>query len=51
MKHSQAVVLAYCGGRAIALGDRIREIPGELDHTVGRLPWVGFFLSASRAAR
>ena len=35
-------MLVYCGGRAIALGDRIKEIPGELDHTVGRVPWVGY---------
>ena len=38
----QAVLLAYCGGRAIALGDRIKEIPGELEHTIGHVPWVGY---------
>jgi len=40
--HPKAIVLAYCGGRAIALGERIKEIPGELEHTLGRVPWVGY---------
>ena len=40
--HPKAILLAYCGGRAIALGNRIVEIPGELEHTVGHLPWVGY---------
>lgn len=38
----KAVVLAYCGGRAIALGDRIREIPGEVDHVLGPVPLIGY---------
>ena len=38
----KAIVMAYCGGRAIALGERIKEIPGELEHTVGHVPWVGY---------
>ena len=38
----KADVLAYCGGRAIALGDRIREIPGEVDHVLGRVPLIGY---------
>ena len=38
----KAIVLAHCGGRAIALGDRISEIPGEVEHSVGRVPWVGY---------
>ncbi len=38
----KAVLLAHCGGRAIALGDRIREIPAELEHSVGRLPTIGY---------
>jgi hypothetical protein len=42
MKQPQAIVLAHCGGRAIALGDRIREIPAEVEHVVGRLPWIGY---------
>ena len=42
VKHPKAVLLAHCGGRAIALGDRIREIPGELEHTVGVLPTIGY---------
>jgi hypothetical protein len=40
--HPKAILLAHCGGRAIALGDRIREIPGELEHTVGHLPLIGY---------
>lgn len=40
--HPKGVVLAHCGGRAIALGDRISEIPGELEHTIGRVPFVGY---------
>jgi hypothetical protein len=42
VKEPHALVLAHCGGRAIALGDRIREIPAELEHTVGHVPWVGY---------
>ena len=42
MKQPRAIVLAHCGGRAIALGDRIGEIPGELEHAVGRLPTIGY---------
>jgi hypothetical protein len=38
----KAILLAHCGGRAIALGDRIKEIPGELEHTVGRVPLIGY---------
>ncbi len=38
----KAMVLAHCGGRAIALGDRIGEIPAELEHTVGHLPLIGY---------
>jgi hypothetical protein len=38
----KAVLLAHCGGRAIALGERINEIPGELDQTLGGLPLIGF---------
>lgn len=40
--HPKAIVLAHCGGRAIALGDRIAEIPGEVEHSVGRVPWIGY---------
>jgi hypothetical protein len=42
VKHPKAVLLAHCGGRAIALGDRIREIPAELEHTIGVLPTIGY---------
>jgi hypothetical protein len=38
----KAILLAHCGGRAIALGDRIKEIPAELEHTVGHLPLIGY---------
>jgi hypothetical protein len=38
----KAMVLAHCGGRAIALGDRIGEISAELEHTVGHLPLIGY---------
>jgi hypothetical protein len=40
--HPKAIVLAHCGGRAIALADRITEIPGEVEHTVGHLPLIGY---------
>jgi hypothetical protein len=42
VKQPKALLLAHCGGRAIALGDRIREIPAEYEHTVGRLPTIGY---------
>jgi len=38
----KGILLAHCGGRAIALGDRIKEIPAELEHTVGHLPLIGY---------
>ncbi len=40
--HPKAIVLAHCGGRAIALGDRIREIPAEVEHAVGHMPLIGY---------
>ncbi len=40
--HPAGVVLAYCGGRAMALGERIREIPGEIDHVLGPVPVIGY---------
>jgi hypothetical protein len=42
VEHPTAILLAHCGGRAIALGDRIREIPAEIAHTAGHLPTVGY---------
>ena len=42
MSHPKAIMLAHCGGRAIALGDRIREIPGEVEHAVGHMPLIGY---------
>ena len=38
----KGVVLAYCGGRAIALAERIAEIPGEVEHVLGPVPMIGF---------
>jgi hypothetical protein len=38
----KGVIMAYCGGRAIALGERIREIPAEVEHTLGKLPLIGY---------
>lgn len=46
--HPKAILLAHCGGRAIALGERIKEIPGELEHTVGHLAWVGYLASGEQ---
>ena len=40
--HPQGLLLCHCGGRAIALGDRIAEVPGEVEHTLGHLPLIGF---------
>jgi len=40
--HPKAILLVYCGGRAIALGERVKEIPGELEHALGHVPWVGY---------
>lgn len=42
------ILLALCGGRAIALGERIKEIPSELEHTVGHLAWVGYLASGEQ---
>ncbi len=42
VSHPKAILLSHCGGRAIALGDRIKEIPSELEHVVGRLPTIGY---------
>jgi len=38
----EALLMAYCGGRAIALGARVAEIPAEVEHVVGHLPWIGY---------
>jgi hypothetical protein len=42
VKEPHAIVLAHCGGRAIALGDRINEIPAELEHVIGHVPLIGY---------
>jgi hypothetical protein len=36
------VILSHCGGRAIALGDRIGEIVPQVNKVVGQVPWIGF---------
>ncbi len=40
--HPTAVLLAHCGGRAIALGDRIGEVAGEVQRAAPGLPWIGY---------
>ena len=40
--HPTAVLLAHCGGRAIALGDRIGEVAGKVQQAVPGLPWIGY---------
>jgi hypothetical protein len=42
VRQPKGILLAHCGGRAIALGDRIKEIPAELEHTVGHVPLIGY---------
>jgi hypothetical protein len=36
------VILSHCGGRALALGDRISEIVPLVNDAVGQAPWIGF---------
>jgi hypothetical protein len=36
------VILSHCGGRALALGDRIGEIVPQINKVVGQVPWIGF---------
>jgi hypothetical protein len=36
------VILSHCGGRALALGDRIGEIVPLVNDAVGQVPWIGF---------
>lgn len=36
------VILSHCGGRALALGDRIGEIVPTINNVVGQVPWIGF---------
>jgi hypothetical protein len=42
VKQPNAVLLAYCGGRALALGDRIGEVADQVNKASGGLPFVGF---------
>jgi hypothetical protein len=36
------VILSHCGGRALALGDRIGEVVPQVNKAVGQVPWIGF---------
>jgi hypothetical protein len=36
------VFLSHCAGRALALGERIGEVPGQVKKAVGDVPLVGF---------
>jgi hypothetical protein len=40
--HPTAVLLSHCGGRAIALGDRIGEVAGKVQQAAPGLPWIGY---------
>jgi hypothetical protein len=37
-----AVFLSHCAGRALALGDRINEVTGQVEKAVGPVPLIGF---------
>jgi hypothetical protein len=37
-----AVILSHCGGRALALGDRIGDVVPQVNEVVGQVPWIGF---------
>lgn len=37
-----AVILSHCGGRALALGDRIGDVVPQVNKAVGPVPWIGF---------
>lgn len=37
-----AVFLSHCAGRALALGDRIGEVAGQVKSAVGPVPMIGF---------
>ncbi|MFN2197194.1 MAG: FIST signal transduction protein [Anaerolineales bacterium] len=37
-----AVFLSHCAGRALALGDRIGEVTGQVESAVGPVPLIGF---------
>lgn len=36
------VILSHCGGRALALGDRIGEVVPQVSSAIGQAPWIGF---------
>jgi hypothetical protein len=36
------VILSHCGGRALALGDRIGDVVPQVNKAVGQIPWIGF---------
>lgn len=37
-----AVFLSHCAGRALALGDRISEVTGQVEKAIGPVPLIGF---------
>lgn len=42
VKKPTAVILSHCGGRALGLGDHIRDIAGQVRKAVGEVPWIGY---------
>lgn len=42
VKKPKAVILSHCGGRAIGLGDRIKDVAGQVCKAVGEVPWIGY---------
>lgn len=42
VQRPRAVFLAHCAGRALALGDRIAEVPDQVRQAVGDVPMIGF---------
>lgn len=42
VREPRAVFLAHCAGRALALGERIAEVPAQVRSAVGDIPMIGF---------
>jgi hypothetical protein len=42
VKKPAAVILSHCGGRAIGLGDRIKDVAGQVRQAIGEAPWIGY---------
>jgi hypothetical protein len=42
IRYPEAVILSHCGGRAIALGDRIAEVADQVYAATGGVPWIGY---------